>query len=157
MTLPVTHTGVLPENVYGHTWVDARDADGQVGRYGGDAFPVVDGSHFFSTAELRTAPLVPDPDTVLSGTATVPISMTVVPGEAIASVDVSLPGRGAWTQIGTNAPARGASCAVVQPVAGGARVLHCTGEHGAPLRSAATSWSRPCGGPDRTSTAVGPR
>ncbi|GAA1875915.1 hypothetical protein [Lapillicoccus jejuensis] len=133
VTLPVTHTGVLPAGVFGHTWVDARDATGQVGRYGGDAFPVVDGSHYYSTAELRTAPLVADPDTVLSGTATVPISMTVVPGEEIASVDVSLPGSGPWTQIGTNAPARGASCGVVQPVAGANRVLHCTGEHGGPL------------------------
>lgn len=133
VTLPVTHTGALPASLFGHTWVDARDATGQVAHYGGDAFPVVDGSHFLSTAELRTAPLVADPGTVLSGTATVPISMTVVPGETLASVDVSLPGRGAWAQIGTNAPARGASCAVIQPVAGGGRVLHCTGEHGAPL------------------------
>ncbi len=133
VTLPVFHTGTLPTpGLFGHTWVDAVDAEGQARHYGGDSFPVVDASHFFSTAEIRSAPLVADPDTTLSGTATVPVSMTVVPGEQVAALDVSLPGKGAWSMIGTNALPQGASCSVVD-VAAGARALHCVGQHGAPL------------------------
>ncbi|MEO3935223.1 hypothetical protein V3N99_00545 [Dermatophilaceae bacterium Soc4.6] len=133
VTLPVSHTGALPGPVLtGHTWVDALDVDGHVGRYGFDSFPVVDGSHFFSTAEIRTAPLQADPDSTLSGLATLPVSMTVVPGEQVAAVDVSLPGGATWSMAGSNAALRGLGC-TVPTSASGVQSLHCVAPDGAPL------------------------
>ncbi|MDQ2756027.1 MAG: hypothetical protein M3Y71_05620 [Actinomycetota bacterium] len=133
VTLPVTRTGALPvSGSLGHTWVDALDGAGHVSRYGFDSFPVVGGSHFFSTAEVRTAPMVADPGSSLSGVATVPVSMTVVPGEQVAAVDVTLPGSATWSLLGSNALPQGVSCSV-HPATTGVKTLHCVGSNGAPL------------------------
>ncbi len=132
ITLPVSHTGALPGGLAGTTWVDVLDAQGQVSQSGHDAFPVVDGSHFFTTAEVRDVPLVTDAHTTTSGIATVPVSVTVIPGEQVAAVDVTLPQQGNWSLLGSNTLPQGVWCRV-RDTATGATILHCAGRDGKTL------------------------
>lgn len=131
VTLPVTRTGSLDAltGLPGQTWMKAVNADGELSSYGFDTFPVFDGRHYRSSAEVRTAPSVADPASTTGGVvAILPITMTIVPGEVITALDVPLPSA-SMRIVGTNAVGYGIACAV--RATADLSVLHCAGPSGA--------------------------
>lgn len=105
VSIPVTRTGSVA-GLTGDAW--AVEAGGQGYQ---DTFPVLDGSHYRSTAEVRAVPVVRD-QAETAGRANLSITTTVVPRDTITALDVTLP-PGHWRIMGTNAPHHGTRCAVV--------------------------------------------
>jgi len=130
VTLPETHTGPLPAGLAGYVslagWAPADDSRDW------DEFPVVDGSHFQTTAEVRMAPLTPHLTSPLSGVTTIPLSLVVAPGERLAAVDVLLPAEAHWALTGSNTLPQGIWCSVRPTITGGSQ-LHCAGRFAEPV------------------------
>jgi hypothetical protein len=121
ISIPVTRTGPV-DGLTGYAWMNAVDETYPTVRsYSPDTFPVLDGSHYRSTAEVRAAVLVPDPDGSADRTK-LSLTTTIVPGESITAVDVSLPDYG-WRIIGSNAATHQVRCGVVPGP--DSPVLHC--------------------------------
>lgn len=130
VTLPVTRTGSLTglTGLPGRTWMAALNGSGEVDSYGLDTFPVIDGSHYRSSAEVRGAPSSADPASSTGGIlAILPLTVTVVPGEVITALDVPLPSA-SMRIAGTNGAGLGIACVVRATPA--PSVLHCTAGSG---------------------------
>jgi len=110
VTIPVTRTGDVT-GLTGSTWVDAPTGDGETGSYSSDTFPVYDDLHPRSTAEVRTAPVTPDPDSQ-GGAATVAVTTTVVPKDSVSALDVALP-PGGWRITGSNTRTHDVRCSLL--------------------------------------------
>lgn len=135
VTLPFTGDAIQVgmfgrSNVY--TYVEEA---GGISDYSRDTFEVIDGDHFQSTAEVRNAPVTPDPvPDPRTGTETVVTSLDIVAGEQVTGVDVTL-ARDTWRLVGTNAAVHGLQCFVRRL----GPILHC---RAAPGRPAAFSEGR---------------
>ena len=118
VSIPVTRTGSV-DGLTGLAWMNAADSDGMVRSFSPDTFPLQ--PQYRSTAEVRTAPLVPDPDGA-GGQAKLSLTTTIVPRESITALDVSLPDY-EWRIIGSNAAAHDVRCAVLSGP--DSPTLHC--------------------------------
>ncbi len=137
ITLPVTRTGSLSglSGLVGRAWVDLFTGGGDIVSFGRDTFPVIDVSHWRSTAEVGRAIVTYDGRTTKTyGRVTVPVLLTVAPGERVSALDVTLSRKGRWSLESTNAASSGATC-VVRRTASGDQILQCVGSHGAALPS----------------------
>lgn len=116
VSIPVTRIGSV-EGLTGTAW--AVD-DTSVGYE--DTFPVLDGSHYRSTAEVRIAPVTRDADPAY-GRATVAVTTTIVPRESITALDVTPPTvTGDYRIIGSNIAGHGVRCS---PRWNGSPMIHC--------------------------------
>lgn len=120
ISIPVTRTGPV-DDLTGYAWINAVDEPYGVRAWAPDTFPVLDGSHYRSTAEVRAAVLVPDPDAA-ADRVKLSLTTTIVPGESVTALDVSLPDYG-WRILGSNAAAHDAGCGI-RP-GPDSPVLHC--------------------------------
>ena len=116
VSIPVTRTGSV-EGLTGRAWAFADTS-----AWYEDTFPVLDGSHYRSTTEVRNAPFTRDAGEA-EGRASLSVTTTVVPGESIEAVDVTIPA-GSWRLIGSNAGNHGVRCNVLDPGTG-SPTLHC--------------------------------
>ncbi len=133
VTLPVTRTGNLAglSGLVGRAWVDVYWAEG-VWAFGQDTFPVLDASHWLSTAEVRRAAVTYADPSQLAGRVTLPVTLTVVPGERVTALDVPLARPGTWSLESTDAATHGVLC-VVRRTTGGGQILQCTARTGSGL------------------------
>jgi hypothetical protein len=102
VSIPVQRTGDVA-GLTGRAWAFAGTSRGYE-----DTFPVLDGTHYRSTAEVRRAPLTRDAG---EGRASVAVTTTVVPKETITALDVTLP-PGRWRIVGSNVANHGVRCSV---------------------------------------------
>jgi hypothetical protein len=116
VSIPVTRTGSV-DGLTGSARSLAESADTYV-----DTFPVLDGSHYRSTAEVRAAPVTREAGEA-EGRANLAVTTTIVPREAITALDVSLPA-GAWRIIGSNVANHGVRCSLAG-VGTGSPSVHC--------------------------------
>lgn len=116
VSIPVTRSGSV-DGLTGSARSLAATADTYV-----DTFPVLDGSHYRSTAEVRAAPVTADAGG-LEGEAKLALTTTIVPREAITALDVSLPA-GSWRITGSNVAHHGVRCSLVG-VGAGSPSVHC--------------------------------
>ena len=116
VSIPVTRTGSV-EGLTGRAW---GFGDTSVGYE--DTFPVLAGTHYRSTAEVRAAPVTRDA-VDSEGRANLAVTTTMVPKEAITALDVTLPA-GRWRIIGSNVANHGVRCGVVQS-GSDSPTLHC--------------------------------
>jgi hypothetical protein len=129
VSIPVTRTGGV-EGLTGTVWAFGATSVGY-----DDTFPVLDGTHYRSTAEVRAAPLTRDEEESevgaaskrdeeeSEGRATVSMTTTIVPKEAITTLDVALP-EGKWRIVGSNVANHGVRCRVLGSETDSA-TLHC--------------------------------
>jgi hypothetical protein len=116
VSIPVTRIGSV-EGLTGSAWASAGASGGYV-----DTFPVLPGSHYRSTAEVRTAPVTTDADGI-EERATVSTTMTILPNEAITAVDITPPTvTGDYRFISSNVAGHGVRCT---PRWNGSPVVHC--------------------------------
>ncbi len=107
VSIPVTRIGSV-EGLTGSAWASQEGASDDVAQ---DTFPVLDGSHYRSTAEVRAAYVTGDAGGV-AGRATISLSTTIVPGEEITDLNSTLPS-GSWRIIGSNVANHGVRCSVM--------------------------------------------
>lgn len=93
-----------------------------------DNFPILDGSHFRSTTELRDVPAVLVSGSISRLESILPVTINVASGEPETALDITLPSA-EWHLAGTNAAAAGVSCYVDNRET--PSTLHCA----APYRS----------------------
>jgi hypothetical protein len=107
VSIPVTRIGSV-EGLTGSAWASQEGVSDDRSQ---DTFPVLDGSHYRSTAEVRAAYVTRDAAGT-EGRATISLATTMVPGEDITALDSTLPS-GSWRIVGSNAVNHGVRCSVV--------------------------------------------
>lgn len=90
ITIPVTRTGAVTGLTGATNFWEVSPYDGPVS-YNSDTFPVVDGTHFRSTAEVRNFYTGLLPSSLHRDRGDIAVTMTVVPGERVHAVDIQLP------------------------------------------------------------------